>query len=594
MPVIIDAEVYINYFLLCAYNTENGKSKEIEVYNDKGANAARKSLAGLMRKAQTVSFNGLGYDLLIISKFISGGTNAQLKELSDTIIKGNLPAWRIAKDRKIKIPEFWDHIDIMEVAPSRASLKIYAGRLRFKKMQDLPIAPEDRITSWQTEDMRSYCHNDVAVTLELFKALDKPLKLREQMGAEYEMDLRSKSDAQIAETVIKSEYQKITGEAPKRQDKPRDKFNYIDPKIISFESEGLKALYKRILKTEFTLGANGAVKLPEWLSKERISVAGKEYQMGIGGLHSCEKRQYVDVKDSDHLLCDMDVASYYPSIILQQELAPDNMGAEFLKIYQSLVERRIKAKRTGDKATADTLKIAINGSFGKLGSKWSALYAPELLIQTTITGQLALLMLIERMESASVSVVSANTDGVVLHYPKSLDDACEAAAFDWMLDTSYELERTEYTRLASRDVNNYVAVKPDGSYKGKGVFAATGLMKNPDFSIVPQAVSQFLAGGLPVAEFIRTSWDLGAFLSVRRVNGGAVWKGKYLGKAVRFYYSNDFENSAEINYKTNNNKVPKSDGSKPLMDFPEALPDDIDYDRYINAANELLEAVGYA
>ena len=59
----------------------------------------------------------------------------------------------------------------------------------------------------------------------------------------------------------------------------------------------------------------------------------------------------------------------------------------------------LKEERSYLKTTSDTLKICVNGSFGKLGSKFSFLYAPELLIQTTMTGQLALLMLIEMSQA---------------------------------------------------------------------------------------------------------------------------------------------------------------------------------------------------
>lgn len=64
-----------------------------------------------------------------------------------------------------------------------------------------------------------------------------------------------------------------------------------------------------------------------------------------------------------------------------------------------------------------TFKIVLNGTFGKLGSKYSFLYSPNLMIQVTITGQLALLMLIEALEAAGISVVSANTDGIVSRCP---------------------------------------------------------------------------------------------------------------------------------------------------------------------------------
>jgi len=185
-----------------------------------------------------------------------------------------------------------------------------------------------------------------------------------------------------------------------------------------FKSHQLNSVFERILNTNFTLATSGAVAMPEWLKAERIELAGVRYQMGIGGLHSVEKSQHIE-KNDDYLLFELDVAAFYPNIILQQKLAPKSLGEPFLKVYESIVNRRIAAKRKGDKVADATLKIAINGSFGKLGSKYSALYSPDLLIQTTITGQLALLMLIERMEAAGISVKSANTDGIVIHCNKS-------------------------------------------------------------------------------------------------------------------------------------------------------------------------------
>ena len=190
-------------------------------------------------------------------------------------------------------------------------------------------------------------------------------------------------------------------------------FQYSDPQLVSFNNPQLAKILAKILDHKFTLGRNGAVCMPPWLRDTKIRIGDTEYQMGIGGLHSCENSKYF-CSDKDYTLFDLDVSSYYPSIILQQRLAPKSMGAPFLKVYQGIVTRRLAAKKSGDTVTADVLKIAVNGSFGKLGSKYSALFAPELLIQTTITGQLCLLMLIERLEDAGARVVSANTDGVVI------------------------------------------------------------------------------------------------------------------------------------------------------------------------------------
>jgi hypothetical protein len=587
--IIIDTECYSDYWLFSALNIESGKVLHVDFYP--GKELDKRKIAAVMVKSTTISFNGLSYDLPLITAALGGYDTERLKILSDRIIKTNTPSWRICREEGIVVPD-WDHIDLIEVAPGQSSLKIYGGRLNAPKMQDLPIDADASISPAQRDLLRDYCENDLDTTLLLWRTLEQAVELRAKMGAQYGMDLRSKSDAQIAETVIKSELSAITGNTYQPPRLPDNYgFYYQDPKIVRFELKVLQDVFQRVLKTRFTLGGNGAVIMPQWLKESRIQIGEAEYQMGIGGLHSCEKQQYVRA-DADRVLQDWDVASYYPSIILQQRLAPKSLGEPFLKVYQSIVKRRLTAKKSGDKVMADTLKIAVNGSFGKLGSKYSALYAPDLLIQTTLTGQFALLMLIERMESAGVRVISANTDGIVLYFHKRLSDDVERIAWNWMLDTSYELERTDYKAIASRDVNAYVAVKLDGGIKGKGPFAPSSLAKNPDAKIVFEAVARQIAQGIPAEETIRACTDITKFVTVRRVQGGAVWRDQYLGKAVRFYQSKSVSQNECIHYATNSNRVPKSAGALPLMDLPARFPDDVDYAAYIVEAEKLLCEVG--
>jgi hypothetical protein len=109
--------------------------------------------------------------------------------------------------------------------------------------------------------------------------------------------------------------------------------------------------------------------------------------MGIGGLHSSEQRQAL-VSDSDHVLIDRDVTSYYPAIILEGNLSPLHLRERdaFIRVFRSIVQRRVEAKKKGDSVVANALKIVANGSFGKLGSRYSVLYSPHLMIQVTLTG----------------------------------------------------------------------------------------------------------------------------------------------------------------------------------------------------------------
>ena len=590
--VTIDVEIYKNYFLLSALNSANGSVRHLEIYDGKKLN--HRVLLGIMNKYTTLSFNGNGFDLPIITAALAGWPVARLKALCDKIIQTHAPSWMICRDHDLSIPSSWNHIDIMDVAQGMASLKIYGGRLHAPTIQDLPIEPSALITPDQRGLLRDYCINDLKTTYSLFMSLSKQVDLRVSMSEQYGLDLRSKSDAQIAETIIKSELNKQTGKkyfAPKIEDGVT--YKYQDPNIVTFKSDQLNDIFKEVLNIDFRLGANGALKMPPELAKAKITIGQGQYNMGIGGLHSCEKAQFVTANSDEHLL-EVDVASYYPNIILQQGLAPKSMGDPFLKVYESIVDRRIAAKRGGDKVTADTLKICVNGSFGKLGSKYSSLYAPELLLQTTVTGQLALLMLIEAFEDAGLQVYSANTDGVVVKCKSHQLDLLRNICFDWEMSTSYELEETHYRSLASRDVNNYLAVTTDGKFKRKGIFASGGLAKNPDCNICCTAVAELIANGIPISETIRQCVDISQFVVLRKVTGGAVWCGEYLGKAVRFYYSSDVGDETCIHYVKNNNRVPKSNGGKPIMTFPDDFPIDINYKKYIQISEDLLKGVGYA
>ncbi|MBZ4284144.1 hypothetical protein LAJ55_15175, partial [Streptococcus pneumoniae] len=70
-------------------------------------------------------------------------------------------------------------------------------------LQDLPFKPESSISLFDRCALREYCANDLSITRDLYETFTEQLALRESMSAEYKVDLRSKSDAQIAESVMR-------------------------------------------------------------------------------------------------------------------------------------------------------------------------------------------------------------------------------------------------------------------------------------------------------------------------------------------------------------------------------------------------------
>ncbi|WPJ68500.1 hypothetical protein OMDBNIEC_00014 [Salmonella phage STP-SP5] len=595
-PLVYDIECYPNYFLIAFRGTRTKKVVYFEMYHGCSLNCLL--LNWIMTNFLIVSFNGNGYDMPIATLALNGCSNAQLKDATDKIIVEDWRPSDILKSYRLKRMQNVNHIDIMEVLPGSGGLKQYGGRVHTRRMQDLPFKPNTMLSSEQMLIVRWYCINDLVQTEECFLALQKPIHLREIMSKEYVVDLRSRSDAQIAEDVIRHEIQALTGVRPQRpQVYPGTKYAYNIPEFIRYQTPLMNSVLDIVRDCRFVVGDNGGVTLPPALTGLEIKIANSVYRMGIGGLHSSEECAGYG-KEPGIKKRDIDVTSYYPSIILNQGLYPEQLGPAFLKVYKSIVDRRIAAKHSGDKNTADTLKIVINGSFGKLGSMWSILYAPQLLIQTTITGQLSLLMLIEAFELNGITVLSANTDGIVVKYPEQAEDFVNQMIKWWEGLTNFEMESTYYDKLYSANVNNYVAVKtPDENgvveVKRKGWFAETGLSKNCTGEIIMEAVCECLAYGTPVSRTIRNCTDIRKFVILRAVKGGAVWNGEFLGKVVRWYLSTN-EDTPEIIYAASGNRVAGSSGGVPIMTLPEKVPEDIDYEAYIAKAEKYLEDMGYA
>lgn len=600
--MVFDIEVYPNFFLCGFRSMKTGKIAKFELYYGEWNDPyALDKMQWIAANCTLVGFNSYSFDVPIMSIAASGkATNAMLQDATQAIIVLEEKSRDVLKRMKVKMLKP-DHIDLIEVAPLSASLKKYAGRLHSKRLQDLPFVPGTELSEDQVTILRWYWVNDLVNTQLVYDELQEQLLLREAMSEEYGLDLRSKSDAQVAEAVITAEVTKLQGMRPQRTAVlPGTVYQYRPPRWMRFQSALMQYVLSVVASTPYIVQDSGYVKLPQHIKDLPVQIAGGTYRMGNGGLHSSEESA-AHVADDEFELIDIDMTSFYPFIILNLGLFPPHIGPDFLTVYRQIVDRRVAAKRAGNKVVADSLKITINGSFGKLGSPYSVLYAPDLLIQTTLTGQLTLLMLIERLELVGINVVSANTDGIVVKVRKSMRELLKAIVKQFEEETKFQTEETHYRGLYSRDVNNYIAVKTGGKgVKTKGTYAnpwadpALAIFrfhKNPVTTVCVEAIENLLVKGVPITTTIRECNDIRKFVAVRDVKGGAWKEGVYLGKTVRWYYAAG-ETGVMI-YANSGNKVPRSEGAKPLLDLPDSLPDDLDWDWYITETEEMLRAIGY-
>lgn len=603
---LFDIEIYPNYFCAIFRSYKTGKVIVFEEDLEGSYHLDRALFRWCLENLTVATFNGINFDLPLCALMCAGRSITELKQEADNIILNNQRGGDILRKYKVKQLAA-DHIDLIEVAPLFASLKAYGGRLHVPRMQDLPFHPNTILNPAQKAITRWYCVNDTTSTGFLAACLKEQIDLRYVLSNEIGVDLRSKSDAQIAEQIISNEYHRKTGKRLQRPKiEPGTVYFYEKPYRLNFTTPLMQHVLEVVRSSPFEVGHDGKIIMPKAVGDLQFQLGNSIYQMGIGGLHSMEK-SICHITDADFQLVDKDVASYYPKLILENRYYPEHMGPVFLEIYGGITNRRLKAKADKNKPVADSLKIVINGTFGKLLSPYSGVYAPKLGFHTTIGGQLFLLMYVEVLECNGISVVSGNTDGIMVKCPRDRLQLLEQITKWWEQTTGFETEGKNYRAIYSRDINNYIAIDEKGEIKHKGAYAnpwndpkenpEKKLHKNPVTTICIEAVDKFLLDGTPLHDTIWKCRDVRKFVRMQSVTGGAVkidgetGEADYLGKQIRWYYS-VAERGNEILRATNGHKVPSSDGGKPCMQLPDSFPNDIDYDWYWERSKRILRDVG--
>ena len=578
--VEFDIETYPNYFLIQFLF----KGKYVVAFEKRNNQPFQQltELAFICQNFVLVGFNSNSYDIPMLRHFLSANaTNDSLYKLSKDLIENEMRWWDI-KDRYSHNDKlFINTYDLIEIAPdpNKISLKMYSARRLGERLQDLPYEPHQKLTDEEIAVVYNYCIKDITNTHSLKCDLHTEIDMRKFMSQQFSMDLRSLSDAQIGERVTIQLVEKRLGRRLPQPMNYRGKIlRYFAPQYIKFSTDLLTDVLETVNNAEYLVDKSGSPSIPDSVAQLKIRIGTTDYKLGIGGLHSQEKAQTI-ICDENHRLRDVDVDSFYPRIIINNRYAPKSIGEAFLEVYElELVNPRLEhkkrssdpnlspAERAEQKQLANSKKIVINGLYGKLGSPYSKVYAPELMISVCLTGQLSLLMLIERLELAGIKVVSANTDGIVMYYSDEQTSLVNTIVCQWEKDCNFTTEDTFYHALYSANVNNYIAVKSDENCqiikgaKRKGSFADHWftdksnfkLKTTPDFLICRNAVVNYLTKGVSIEETVKNCTDIRQFLSVRAVRGGGVFRGRKFGRIARFYISTESQDC--LQYAKNGNK----------------------------------------
>ena len=146
--LLFDIETYPNYFLASFRSVVSGKLVYFEMANNSSFESGK--LKWILDNFTTVGFNSLNYDLPITALAVNGANNGLLKQASDMIVAQQMRPSDVLKHFGVKMPA-WDNIDLIEVAPSFSSLKIYGGRLHTPRLEDLPFEVNQNLSREQMD-----------------------------------------------------------------------------------------------------------------------------------------------------------------------------------------------------------------------------------------------------------------------------------------------------------------------------------------------------------------------------------------------------------------------------------------------------------
>lgn len=497
--IVIDFEVFKYDWLCVAYDLV--KKEETIIVNDREQFI---DFYDAHKNDLFVGYNIRGYDQFI-AKAILCGFNP--KEVNDFIIVKKRKGHEFSKTFN-RVP--FTIFDVMQTKQGLKTLEGFMGQ--DIRESSVPFSIDRKLTPDELDEVISYCKHDVFQTLLVFKETREELTSQLELVKMFDMpraDL-GKTKAQLSATILNAE-NKVSR---------KDDFKFVIPsnlqlKKYKFVVDWFLERQKETEQLSKHLGLYDAMTIMYKKNLE-CDIAGVPHVFAWGGIHGAIPKYH-----SDGYFINVDVASYYPSLMIHRNYHSRNIKNpdKFTEIYND----RLEYKKQKDKR-ANPLKIVLNSTYGAMKDRYNPLYDPLMANNVCVTGQLYLLMLIEMLED-SFDIIQSNTDGILVKLRASndeeadreyekLDDICR----EWETRTKMVLEFDEFSRVAQKDVNNYLIIKSDKSYKSVGAYVKKLNVLDNDLPIVNKALINFFIHNIPVEETINNATNLIDFQKIVKIS----------------------------------------------------------------------------
>ncbi|MCI6614975.1 MAG: hypothetical protein MSC51_03975 [Mollicutes bacterium] len=607
---VYDIEVFPNVFHCLLKNTEtkeyiyfevSERKNQIEQLIDFFSNCQNKMICG---------YNCIHYDNPIINfileykKPMSCASFERIchniQSLSNIIVSSNDPE----KWKRWKYANNFDTLDLLTMLYSqklRVGLKEMQVTMKYKNVQEYSGKFTDYLLEKDIPEMIMYNKNDVDSTENLLYMCENDIKLRLSIEQEYGIKALNKDGVNLGMEILKIKYLEKTGKTWDDIKDLRSPCDVIDLSKVILPFISYKTPLLQNFLEEFKQQKVGAGRKS---FEKHFLLDNLEYSVGVGGIHSVNEPEII-IPNEDEIISDVDVASLYPSLIIEYGFYPPHLGKEFLEVYTQIKNERIEAKHNGNKLKDKTLKLSINGLSGNLQSQFSWCYSPEVVMKIRINGQLFLLMLAEKLIAAGCKILQANTDGLFVLRKKADENKFQAACKEWEQITKLTLEEDRFERFYQFAINDYLAIEEGYNethnpklLKKKGMFIdEVTLGKGMAPMIIPKAINAYFADNIPITDTIYNSKDINDFITYQKVSKDfqVEYNKQLITRINRYYISTN-------GYYLFKCKVDKSGNRygyinmlcdsgvticNNLEEFEE-FPTNINYNYYIKEANKII------
>lgn len=518
---IYDIEVFA-YDWIVVFRNPDAENNHVVIHND------NYHLRAFLDQPDIVigGFNNKHYDDYVVLTMLLGGSNIEVKRHNEWIITEKKEPWAFPFVQFQKKP--FRSFDLRDdIADKNISLKAIEGNLKLPIVESsVPFDIDRPLTPEELDEVIRYCKNDVDATVELYKVrkedyIDAKVLVAEMYDVPVE-EAVGLTNAKLSARVLNAKRVKRT-----------DERDYVIPDNIDLDLipkvvlDFFMLIHDKSIP-DIKLFGNGKGKkgmtLDIWF---KTSYGSCPVTFAWGGVHGAKPCVTVE-ETEDRVIVNQDVGSLYPNSMINFGYCSRSMADP--EAYVKLVRKRLGYKKAGDKKRANALKLVVNTVYGAMLNLYNDLADRWAGRSVCISNQLAMTMLIVQLakQCETIDFVNINTDGIMFTIDRREVEKSEIIIATWCEITRFEMERDDFVKVIQKDVNNYIGIKADGSFKTKGGYVSLykgGNFKTNSLQIIHKAVVDFLVKGVPVEKTINECTDIFAFQQI--VKTGGTFEGSY-------------------------------------------------------------------